>query len=248
MDWAAIALAAKRANAAYIEDAAQSRAAFSALGDDWIDIHADDSHQAVLSVDAAGQTHLSISGTRASTGKLLDIYADVSLEPTAVKGGTVTQGVVEGMQHLWDWVLQTVPEANPISVSGHSLGGARTHLTPLFLPAQRIGALHSFAAPKFVNADFYQTWHAELANMVCVLNGEDGWASWPWFDPDWQHRPPLQHIWLRNGGFQMVLGDLWPDGWRFSDHDMDRYQALVEGIATAAASQRAPESAPQAQP
>jgi hypothetical protein len=231
MDWAAIATAAKRANAAYIEDAAQSRAAFSALGDDWIDIHADDSHQAVLSVDAAGQTHLSISGTRASTGKLLDIFRDVELAPTSVKGGTVTAGVVQGMQALWDWVLQTVPEANTISVCGHSLGAARAHLTPLFLPAPRIGALHSFAAPKFIQADFYQTYHNELQEMVCVLNGQDGWASWVWFDPDWQHRPPLQHVWLRDGGFQMVLGDLWPDGWRFSDHDMDLYQAKIEALA-----------------
>lgn len=237
IDWQVLALAARRANSAYIEDAAQSKAAFEALGDVWIDIHADSSHQAVLSVDQTGATHLSISGTRASAGKLLDVYADVSLDAAPVNGGTVTAGVVEGMQTLWDWVLSTVPDANPISVCGHSLGAARTHLVPLFLPASRIGMLHSFAAPKFIGADFYATYHDQLANMVCVLNAADGWASWPWISEEWCHRPPLEHVWLKDdaGAYSMVLGDLWPGGWCFQNHSMDEYQARIEAAAHSAA-------------
>ena len=232
MDWQAALLACKRANAAYIEDAAASKAAFSSLGDDWIGLYQDASHQAVLSVTPEGDTHLSISGTRASDGKLADIWADARLEPIALAGGTVTAGVAEGMQRMWNWVLQTVPESNPISVCGHSLGAARTHLTPAFLHASRIGALHSFAAPKFLSADFYAAHHDALANMVCVLNGTDGWASWPWIDPRWKDRPPLEHVWLQDaGGYQMVLGDMWPGGWDFSDHGIDLYQSRLAAVA-----------------
>jgi hypothetical protein len=235
MDWAALALAARRANAAYIEDAAQSKAAFSALDDDWIDIYQDDSHQAVLSVTPAGETHLSISGTRASDGKLADIYADAQLDPVSIGGGSATRGAVEGMQDLWNWVLQTVPAANPISVCGHSLGGSRTHLTPAFLPAARIGSLVSFAAPKFVDAAFYAAHADALAVMTCVVNGDDGWCSWPWFDGRWQHRPPLPHIWLKDdsGDFVTILGDLWPGGWDFADHSIDRYQARIDAAQNA---------------
>lgn len=234
MDWQAIALAARRANAAYIEDAAASKAAFSSLGDDWIDLYQDASHQAVLSVTPSGETHLSISGTRASEGKLADVWADARLVPVTLAGGTVTTGVSEGMQALWNWVLQTVPQANPISVCGHSLGASRTHLTPAFLPRERIGALHSFAAPKFVAADFYHAHADALADMVCVLNGRDGWASWPWIDPRWKDRPPLEHIWLQDaGGYQMVLGDLWTSGWDFADHSIDLYQSRIDAIAAA---------------
>ncbi|WP_321951860.1 lipase family protein [Paraburkholderia bannensis] len=230
MDWTALLLAARRANAAYIEDQAASKAAFLSLGDDWISMYADASHQAVLSATPAGETHLSISGTRASEGKLADVWADARLDPVLCGGGTATAGVCERMQELWDWVLQTVPADITISVCGHSLGGARTHLTPAFLPCDRIGALHSFAAPKFIAADFYAAHHDALAGMVCVLNGRDGWASWPWFDKRWTARPPLEHIWLQDTGFDLVLGDLWPGGWAFADHDMDEYQARIAAL------------------
>src|SRR5260370_37904509 len=82
MDWGAFPPAAKRPNAAYLDDAAQSKAAFEALGDTWVGQFQDDLHQAVLSVDPAGATHLSISGTRSPLS--LDLFADVSLDPVVL--------------------------------------------------------------------------------------------------------------------------------------------------------------------
>lgn len=234
MDWAAIALAARRANSAYLIDAAKSKAAFEALGDVWSSIYSDANNQAVLSVDPSGATHLSISGTRASSLKLQDVFDDMSLDPHPVKGGTVTEGVISGMQQVWDWALSVAPRGAVFNVAGHSLGGSRCHLTPLFVPAAQIGTLHSFEAPKFCGADFYATYAVELANMVCILNGRDTWAAWPWIDPRWQARPKQDHIWLRSSGFAVIPANQWPGLGSFSDHSMDVVQARVEKIAAAA--------------
>lgn len=241
IDWHAAALAAARANAAYVIDEAGSRAAFESIGDTWIAQYQDASHQAVLSADGEGETHLSISGTRASALKFMDVIADMSRDPVQVAGGSATQGVYEGMQSLWDWVLQVVPTGDVVHVAGHSLGGARTHLTPLFLPPSQIGQLHSFEAPKFADAAFYASHARLLANMVCVLNGADLWASWPWSegplkDLRWQSRPLSLHIWLKdaNGSFEMIQGNQWPGGDDPLDHDMSRVQSRLETIAAIA--------------
>jgi hypothetical protein len=230
MDMSAILTAAKRANAAYLMQEADSRAAFEALGDTWIAMYQNASHQAVLSACPNGETHLSISGTRASAFKFLDVFADMSLEPAPVSGGTVTRGVVEGVQEMWNWVFAVIPSNEVVNVAGHSLGGARTHLTPVYLPLHQIGTLASFEAPKFAQADFYAS-HAEaLAGMACVLNGSDLWASWPWRNVEWNARPLAQHYWLLDdsGAFMMIDGNEWGGGADADDHDITRVIARLE--------------------
>jgi hypothetical protein len=233
MDLAAAALAAKRANAAYHIDPPDSKAAFEALGDAWTAIYSDANNQAVLSTDPAGAVHLSISGTRASSLKLGDIFDDVSLDPHPVKGGTVTEGVISGMQEVWNWALSVAPDGAVFNVAGHSLGASRTHLTPLFVRASQIGALHSFEAPKFCDRQYYETYAKELAGMVCVLNGRDTWAAWPWIDYRWTGRPLQDHLWLKSFGFSMISASQWPGLGRFGDHDMDLVQARMEALVVA---------------
>lgn len=230
IDWSACVLAAKRANSAYIEDEGQASAAFAALGDLYVSRYQDGSHQVVLSVDANGSPWVSISGTRFSDGKVLDVLADVSLDPIDVGGGCVTKGVYVGMDAVWNWALSVIPDGVPVNVCGHSLGAARTHLTPLFLPSTRIGALYSFEAPKFVDSSYYVKYQAELSKMVCVLNGADLWAGFPWFDSRWS-RPLNPHIWLTCGWYSVISADQWPGGKSNADHSMDLVLANVEQIA-----------------
>ena len=224
------AIAAQRANAAYIEDEAASKAAFSAIGDVWVAMYKNDSHQAVLSVRGDGITYLSISGTR--TGFNIDAFEDISLEYVQVKGGGVTEGVYEGMEDMWRWAAETSPSGAKFSVCGHSLGGSRVHLTPLFVAPEHIGNLFSFEAPKFCNANYYATYQKELSGMLCFLNGSDLWAAWPWHDDTWNSRPLLNHVWLTgdNGQYKMIPGDEWP-GDHFADdpldHEMTRVMARV---------------------
>lgn len=230
MDWSATAKAVRRANAAYIIDAAQSKKAFEALGDVWSDIYSDSNNQAVISVDQSGATHLSISGTRASNLKLGDIFDDVSLDPHPVKGGTVTEGVISGMQGVWDWALSVAPAGSVFHLTGHSLGASRVHLWPLFVKPEQIGSAYSFEAPKFCSAEYYTTYAAELAGMACFLNGRDTWAAWPWIDPRWQGRPQQDHYWLQSTGFKVIPASRWPGLGSFADHGIDLVQSRVLSI------------------
>lgn len=230
IDWQACALAAKRANSAYIEDESAVKTAFATLGDLYVSRYQDGSHQVVLSVDGEGKPWVSIAGTRFSDGKILDVLADVSLDPVDV-GGNVTKGAYTGMQGVWDWALSVIPEGVPVNVCGHSLGAARTHLTPLFLPAERIGDLYSFEAPKFCDNTYYVKYAEPLSKMVCVLNGADLWAGWPWFDSRWG-RPLNPHVWLTNGWYSVISADQWPGGKSNEDHSIDAVQAKVEAIST----------------
>ena len=234
IDWKAAALAAQRANAAYIKDAAQSRAAFSALGDVWIGLLTGIDYQGVLSADATGATHLSISGTRASQGEFADVFDDADLAPVQVAGGAVTAGVNRDQDKLWTWVGNSTDATAVINVAGHSLGAARTALAAAYLPPERIGALHSFESPKFLSAEFYTAHAAVISRMVCVLNGRDSWAAWPWIDSRWQARPGVDHIWLKDsGGFTVIPASQWPGAGRFTDHSMELVQTRIEKLAAA---------------
>lgn len=229
IDWKECALAARRANSAYLETEAEAKAAFAVLGDLYISRYVDGSHQVVISVDERGNPWVSISGTRFSEGKILDVLADVSLDPVNLSsGGSVTKGAYEGMDKVWEWALSIVPAGVDINVCGHSLGAARTHLTPLFV--KNIGALYSFESPKFVDKDYYVKYAEPLSKMVCVLNGADLWAGWPWFDSRWS-RPLNPHIWLTDGWYSVIKADQWPGGKSNADHDMDSVQAKIDAIA-----------------
>lgn len=236
LNWQDIALACRRANAAYIEDDDASRSAFAKLGDTWIGQYQDSSHQACLSVDAHGQTWLSISGTRASDLQLGDVRRDVMLEPVAIKGGHVTEGAADGMQHVFDWALATVPAGSALNLTGHSLGSVSVQLAPAFMPVERIGKLYGFAAPKFIAADFFATYAAVFKRLTAVVNANDAWSSWPWIDPRWQARAPVTTVWLKDdqGRFEMLSsGNRWPGGMDFGDHDIDNYQKRIDKIAAA---------------
>lgn len=235
IDFKAAALAAQRAGAAYIEDAAAAKSAFEALGDTFVDQYKTADHQAVLSVDSAGCAQLSISGTRASNWHLPDVFDDIDLTPALIMGGSVSTGVLTGTGDMYAWALDLVPGAQPINVQGHSLGAARTHLAPFFMPLSRLAALHSFESPKFLDATYYETFEQALADMVCVLNGQDMWAAWPWLHSPYA-RPRTQHVWTHGGAgdFDMIDASYWPGPVRADDpldHDIDRVAANLQAIA-----------------
>lgn len=235
MDWHALARACRRANAAYIEDDNASRAAFAALGDNWIGQTQGRSYQAVLSTDGPGKTWLSISGTRASQGRMADVLRDIQLDPVAVSGGHITAGVAEDMDEIWCWAQKTAPTGTVFQITGHSLGGARAEASVAYVKPEQIGSIYSFASPKFIAADLFAS-HAEVfKRLIAVCSGSDGWCSWPWFDHRWQNRAPVPTVWLKDGdGFQILPdGNQWPGGWDFSDHDIDEYQKRIDKIAAA---------------
>lgn len=236
IDFAAAALACRRANASYVEKDSDCKVAFEKLGDTWIGQYADSSHQACLSVDLHGQTWLSIAGTRASDLQIGDILRDVALVPVAINGGHVTTGAAEGMDRVYDWAMATAPKGAVFQIVGHSLGAVSATLAPAYLAPSQIGTITSLAAPKFVAADFFASHAAVFERLMPVVSGADGWASWPWRDPAWQYRAPVETLWLENdqGAFAILSdGNRWTGGWSFADHDVDRYQARLDKVAAA---------------
>lgn len=230
LDWQAILAAARRADAAYVIDPAQSKAAFEALGYSWIGQFHDGDSQAVLSRDAAG-VYLSISGTRFSAGKLGDLFDDIDLCPINLGDGVqVTHGAYEGCEDIWAWAKAQVSRGTVFNVDGHSLGGWRTSYTPLFLPAAQIGALHAFEPPKGANAAYYEKYKSELAGLVIVGNGADCWFGYPRLDDRWIHRPgPMIH--LLEQGCQIIDTAAWPGGLDLGDHDIDLVVRRLTAIA-----------------
>ncbi|MBB3256840.1 hypothetical protein F4827_001686 [Paraburkholderia bannensis] len=229
MDFAAILAAARRADAAYVIDAAQSRAAFEALGLHWIGHFKDGDSQAVLSSDAAG-IYLSISGTRFSAGKLGDLMDDIDTRPVALGGGVeVTRGAFDGCADIWAWAKAQVPSGTVFNVEGHSLGGWRATYTPLFLPASQIGALHAFEPPKGANLAYYQTYACQLARLVIVGNGADCWFGYPRLDGRWIHRPG-EMLHLLPNGHRIIDTAAWPGGLDLGDHDIDLVVSRLAAI------------------
>jgi hypothetical protein len=229
MNFASVLAAAQRAQAAYIDDAGKARAAFEALGLFFIGQYQNDSHQAVLSQDAAANVYLTISGTRFSQGKICDLLDDIDLEPVSVgDGAMVTRGAYEGLDAMWSWAQNLAPADAIFNVEGHSLGAWRARYTPLFLARSRIGLLHSFESPKGANAAYWSKYEGELATLVSVVNGRDLWVSWP-FIGEWCH-PCRDQIWLQSEGFQINTPTQWPGGRAISDHDIDLVVTRLQQI------------------
>lgn len=234
IDWRALARAARRAELAYAEPIHYGTpgAPFGEIGDAIVTFYQNDTHQAYLTIDSAGQPWLSISGTRGPFSK--DVFDDIDLTPFKLAlGGSIAQGCYEGTQALYDWADQVAPAGLKINVTGHSLGAARTHLAPLCLPPGRVGDLYSFESPKFADLAFYERFDTQLAQLTCVLNARDCWAAWPWFG-DVYSRPLVDHIWLNStGSYNYLLYPVkFPDFTDSpSDHDISLVRQRIEAIA-----------------
>lgn len=213
--------AAQRANAAYEMNPVASVAGFAALGLTHLGLYQNDSHQAVVSHDAAGQFFLSISGTRflKEWGDLFD-----DLDTTAVPvgdpalGAKVAAGAYGGLVDVYAWAKSLAPAGTIWTVEGHSLGGGRARFAPLFLSPAELGAMYSFESPKFANAAFWSEYAWEMDKLTSVVNGRDLWVSWP-FISEYSH-PLRTQVWLQDSGYQLITPDQWPGGRWPSDHDM----------------------------
>lgn len=229
-DWKRLHHSAQLAQAAYIDTMAAAVAAFNQLGHVVIARYLDGDHQAFLLRSDEGHT-LTISGTRfgRSLGDLMD-DADIVAKDVG-NGGRVACGPYTGMADLWRWALDHAAPGADFAVCGHSLGGERTLMTELFLPADRIRYLHAFESPKCGNAAFWASVAKSMAKAVCVINGRDLWAGWPMVS-EWDH-PPIAHIHLLGdpGRWEMVGPDSWPAAIDPDDHSIDLVANRLGDIA-----------------
>ncbi len=220
MHWHHVRNAALRAQAAYIIDAEESRLAFEGLGNDWMGIFKNDSHQAVLSMDRDNKLYLSISGTR-FLYSIGDIWDDIHSRKILTKGNYVSIGAYDGLIDVWEWAKSIAGEDREWNVDGHSLGAIRALYTPIFIPQENIGDIFVFGPIKGTTKEFWEKYKETLDKIFMVVNNNDLFHSWPFFS-DFSH-PPTYALWLRSHNYEFI--DPNDIGWRFNlfDHSMEKY-------------------------
>jgi hypothetical protein len=232
MDFAPILSAARRAQAAYIMDAAQAKAAFEALGHTFIAQFKDHDSQAVLSLGPDGKTYFSLAGTRFSDRQLGDLIDDLQTDALDLGGGAkVTRGPYESAKELFAWALSVVPKGTVLNCAGHSLAGWRISYIGSFVPSAQIGSLFAFEPPRGANLAYYAKYQKELAGLTIIGNSADIWFGYPRLG-GWKHRPgPMIH--LSKTGYQVIDTSAWPGGLSLADHSIDLVVQRLEKLAAA---------------
>lgn len=228
MNFVEILAAARRSNAAYIDDTNSAMAAFEQLGYEFRGQFQNGGHQAVLSRGPDGRIYLSISGTRFSQRKVGDILDDLDTKPFNVgDGALVTLGAYVGLDDMWKWAASLAPPGAVFNIEGHSLGAGRALFSPLFLPDAQIGDVYAFESPRFANAVYWQKY--PLTSAVHTVNGADIFYGYPFVSPQWVH-PDRDVIWLKESGFDVIRPTDWAGGLSIADHGIDKVIARLEAI------------------
>lgn len=216
MDASALLSYAQLSAAAYTDGHDARAAAAAALGFETIGTYENGDHRAF--VCRSGTRHiLVLCGTRFSDGNIRELMDDAYIAYVPVGGpAKVMAGFHAGMHDLFAWALGLVPGSAQLELTGHSLGGARAHLAPVFMPEERIAATVSFGAPKAANAAYWQ----RLAKQPTrVVHGRDLWAGWP-FHTLWGCCHPDALLWCAKGTLAPIMEAQWPGGLDPTDHDI----------------------------
>ncbi len=228
-----------RCDAVYEPDDQIARHRFSQLGSPVLGRSCDAGHQAIAHRDPDGWATLTICGTRVSEGSLrehaVDLFEDVDFSPRDIGNGVqVAAGAIDGLGSVYSWAVALLQDQELIRVEGHSLGGQRTHLAPLFVPISRLDRAIAWEPPKAANDTFYQTYAPAIARTITILNGADPWAAWPWISGGLVH-PPGPILWLHNANWSWITRESWPGGEMLSasDHDVSQILLSVQHLSAA---------------
>jgi hypothetical protein len=205
-------LCARLCNIAYVDSPTARRGAVADLGLTYLADYETADHRAILAAQGA-RVHLVLCGTRFSDGNWHELIDDEDLLPVAVASGArVMQGFYAGMGALYAWASTMVH--GPLTIAGHSLGGARAHLAPLFVEKGRIAQITSFGAPKCGDAAY---WSSVDTPLVRVVHAHDCWAAWPFISEFCQ---PSPFLWLHGGAAIETQESVW-FGNNPEDHAID---------------------------
>ena len=239
-DFRAILLASiKRCDAVYEPDEATARTKFAALGCTVLGRYCDAGHQGIVHRDPDGQATITICGSRVNEGTLdehaVDLFEDIDFTPTPFgigSGMRVASGAVAGLDVFFAWAQSLIPCGEMIVVEGHSLGGQRTHLAPLFIPRSRLAQMIAWEPPKAANDVCYKLLSGLYDyTRITVINGRDPWAAWPWTCVTLVH-PPGPILWLHDGIAEWTTREGWPGGeiLASSDHYSDQIIRVIEAL------------------
>jgi len=236
-DVADLLLLAQLCNIAYVDDEAAQQAQVAALGFKYLGRYENTDHQAFLAMKGTRYV-LAISGTRFSDGNIPELLDDENVFPQSAGDFKVMAGFYAGQGDLYAWAEAKVPAGEKFEITGHSLGGARAHLAPLWVPADRLRCLTTFGAPKAATAAYWTTFSTPLARVV---HERDLWAGWPLLPP-WTQPGPM--LWLHNGALTLTTEKWWPGGLSPADHSIT--SGYIKALAALQPAPGQPTTAPRA--
>ena len=208
---------ARLSNTAYIDAHDEQVLAAAVLGYRIIDLYANADHRALLCLDPVTQeVTLALCGTRFSDANVHELFDDEDVIPVDLGGGRhVMAGFHVGMADLYDWAVVSAPVGTKFKITGHSLGGARAHMAPIFMPPAAVGQITSFAAPKAANKAYWNS--VGDLGIRRVVNKRDLWAGYPWIG-EWCQQEPM--LWLDGHSIQSMHEAQWKGGLCAADHSI----------------------------
>lgn len=240
-DPADLLLLASLSNLAYEDDVAKQNAGVEALGYRVVCPRYENSdHRAFLcrtitaaqlspsAVQDNSRTILVLCGTRFSDGNLPELRDDGEVFPYGEgHGAKVAYGFHKGLDALYAWALANAGGRLDV-ITGHSLGGARAHLAPIFVPKERLGSITSFGAPKAGNQLYWDS--IADVNLTRVVHGLDAAVGWPALTL-WGACQPQLMTWLVHGSAIAWTEAKWPGGLNPGDHAIeDGYAAALQAL------------------
>jgi hypothetical protein len=208
---------------AYLDVPADIAMAVATLGLDFKGLFGEASEcQAIVCADAAGDI-VAIRGTQfVEQTSLRDILANFDGRPLALKdGGVVHRGYFAPLEEAWP-DIETVLGAGALTITGHSMGGARAHLARHFAPHAEIV---SFGAPKCAGTSFYARAYSDGYQPLRFVNERDFAPAWPFLGP-WEKHPPGAAVWLRHGS-AIAVPSRGGVNTEEADHPIERYHASL---------------------
>lgn len=225
-DVADLLLLAQLSNIAYTDSVPDQTAAVEALGCTQVCPCYETADDRALLVRSGDRTILVIRGTEVTPLTLesfKQLFDDADLLPEKLSDGTeVMAGFNAGLAELAKWTTANLPVGVVPEATGHSLGGARSHLLPAHMPVSQVT---SFAAPKAAAKSYWQAFKTPLRRTVHSL---DLFAAWPDLS---EYCQPDDMLWLHNGTLTETTEAKWPGGWWESDHDIGAYIECLGKIA-----------------
>lgn len=98
-----------------------------------------------------------------------DVLTDLMFRPVPYMGAMVHRGFLRAYQSIEADVVTALTAVNggkPLFVTGHSLGGALAKVAGMTIPADRIGAVYTYGAPRLGNGKVDQAIGAPLYQFI----------------------------------------------------------------------------------
>jgi hypothetical protein len=100
---------------------------------------------------------------------LKDVLTDLMFKPVPYLGAMVHRGFLRAFESVQPDVVTALDAVNggkPLFITGHSLGGALAKVAGMAIPAEKIGAVYTFGAPRLGNGRVDQAIGAPLYQFI----------------------------------------------------------------------------------